>query len=77
MSEEKILVVDDDSNIVELLRLYLTKEGYTVVTANDGEEALEVFEREAPALVLLDVMMRRKANPNPCRNKRSGRTCYD
>ena len=39
MANEKILVVDDDTNICELLRLYLTKEGYQVTTANDGEEA--------------------------------------
>ena len=38
MANEKILVVDDDANICELLRLYLTKEGYQVTTAGDGEE---------------------------------------
>ena len=43
MANEKILVVDDDTNICELLRLYLTKEGYQVTTANDGEEGLEKF----------------------------------
>ena len=41
MANEKILVVDDDANICELLRLYLTKEGYQVTVANDGEEGLE------------------------------------
>ena len=45
MANEKILVVDDDTNICELLRLYLTKEGYQVTTANDGEEGLEKFNR--------------------------------
>ena len=43
MANEKILVVDDDANICELLRLYLTKEGYQVMVANDGEEGLEKF----------------------------------
>ena len=45
MANEKILVVDDDTNICELLRLYLTKEGYQVTTANDGEEGLEKFSQ--------------------------------
>ena len=45
MANEKILVVDDDANICELLRLYLTKEGYQVTVANDGEEGLEKVQR--------------------------------
>ena len=57
MANEKILVVDDDKNICELLRLYLEKEGYAVTQAYDGEAAFEAFEREKPNLVLLDVMM--------------------
>ena len=57
MANEKILVVDDDTNICELLRLYLTKEGYQVTTANDGEEGLEKFNQLKPDMVLLDVMM--------------------
>ncbi|MFR9067295.1 MAG: response regulator [Faecalibacterium prausnitzii] len=55
MANEKILVVDDDTNICELLRLYLTKEGYQVTTANDGEEGLEKFNQLKPDMVLLDV----------------------
>ena len=57
MSLEKIMVADDDKNICELLRLYLEKEQYTVVIANDGNEAIAKFNSEAPALILLDVMM--------------------
>ena len=57
MANEKILVVDDDTNICELLRLYLTKEGYQVTVANDGEEGLEKFNAVKPDMVLLDVMM--------------------
>ena len=52
MANEKILVVDDDQNICELLRLYLVKEGYSTIVANDGEAALAAFEKEKPALVL-------------------------
>ena len=57
MANEKILVVDDDTNICELLRLYLTKEGYQVTIANDGEEGLDKFNQVKPDMVLLDVMM--------------------
>ena len=57
MANEKILVVDDDVNICELLRLYLTKEGYQVTIANDGEEGLDKFNQVKPDMVLLDVMM--------------------
>ena len=57
MANEKILVVDDDTNICELLRLYLTKEGYQVTVANDGEEGLEKFNAVKPDMVLLDIML--------------------
>ncbi len=57
MSLEKIMVADDDQNICELLRLYLEKEQYTVVSANDGNEAIAKFNSENPALILLDIMM--------------------
>ena len=57
MSMEKIMVVDDDINICELLRLYLEKEQYTVVIANNGNEALSKYASESPELILLDVMM--------------------
>ena len=56
MSAGKIMVVDDDSNICELLRLYLEKEDFEVVLAYNGE-ALEMFDREKPELILLDIMM--------------------
>ena len=54
---DKILVADDDLNICELLRLYLEKEGFEVVMAHDGEEAVAKFESEKPSLILLDIMM--------------------
>lgn len=53
----KVLVVDDDENICDLLRLYLEKDGYTVRIANDGEQALKEFANFAPDLMLLDIMM--------------------
>ncbi len=52
-----VLLVEDDRNITELLQLYLEKEGYRVLTASDGRQGLEVFRKENPDLVLLDVMM--------------------
>ena len=58
MSAGKIMVVDDDSNICELLRLYLEKEDFEVVLAYNGAEALEMFDREKPELILLDIMIR-------------------
>ena len=70
MANEKILVVDDDANICELLRLYLTKEGYQVTTANDGEEGLEKFNQLKPDMVLLDVMMPRMDGLEVCRRIR-------
>ena len=57
MANEKILVVDDDVNICELLRLYLEKEGYTVSIVNDGESAVKSFGEIQPDLMLLDIML--------------------
>ena len=52
-----ILIADDERNILELCRLYLTKEGYTVETATDGQDALDRARRVKPDLVVLDIMM--------------------
>lgn len=70
MSAEKILVVDDDLNICELLRLYLEKEDYTVVIANDGASAVSTFNAENPALVLLDIMLPKLDGWQVCREIR-------
>lgn len=57
MSQDLILIVDDEQNIIELGRLYLENEGYQVEAAGDGLEALEKFERVQPALIVLDLML--------------------
>ncbi len=54
---KRILCIDDDSNICDLLNMYLTKEGYVVDTAGDGVKGLEVFRARTPDLILLDIMM--------------------
>ena len=55
--ERPILVVDDDAKIVRLVRTYLERDGFSVVTAADGPGALEAIERHQPALVVLDLML--------------------
>ena len=57
MSLGRVLVVDDDKNICELLRLYLEKEGYGVILAHDGEEAGVKFNALKPDIILLDIML--------------------
>lgn len=66
----KILVVDDDTNICDLLKMYLEKEGYEVKTANDGAEGITVFRMYEPDLVLLDIMMPKKDGWQVCREIR-------
>ncbi len=75
MEPIKILVADDDSNICELLRLYLGKEGFTPLVAANGEEALSLFENGKPDLVLLDVMMPRLDGWQVCRRIRKTSQC--
>jgi len=55
--QKTILIIEDDSNIRELLRLYLTQEGYKIETAQDGLEGLRAFKAREPDLILLDLMM--------------------
>ncbi len=57
VAKQKILIVDDDGNIADLIELYLTKEFYDTRIAQDGETALRLFESYAPDLVLLDLML--------------------
>ena len=56
-TKQKILIVDDDNNIAELISLYLTKECFYTKIVNDGEEALQAFEQYTPNLILLDLML--------------------
>ena len=66
-----ILVVDDDDNIRELLDIYLRKEGFTVVQAADGSQALSLAEKHKPALVLLDIMLPGKSGWQVCQELRA------
>lgn len=66
----KILVVDDDINICELLQLYLENEGYTVFVANNGQEAVDKFHAKEPDLVLLDIMLPKMDGWQVCREIR-------
>ena len=66
----RILVVDDEKNICELLTLYLVKEGHTAETATDGEEALRKFQTFGPDLILLDIMLPKKDGWQVCREIR-------
>ena len=70
MPNEKILVVDDDTNISELLRLYLEKEGYVVKIVNDGVSAINAFKQENPDLTLLDIMIPKLDGWQVCREIR-------
>ncbi|HEY5582585.1 MAG TPA: response regulator [Rhodoferax sp.] len=68
---QKILVADDEPNIVISLEYLLKREGYTVLIARDGQEALEAIAREKPDLVLLDVMMPKKTGFEVCQALRA------
>ncbi len=70
MSLEKILIVDDDTNICELLRLYIEKEGFTVIIANDGATAVKMFREQQPDLMLLDIMLPKLDGWQVCREIR-------
>ena len=66
----KILMIDDDSNICESVKLYLEHEGYDVKVANDGVQGVEAFKAYAPDIVLLDIMMPKKDGWQVCREIR-------
>lgn len=75
METGKILIVDDDQNICELLRLYAEKEGYTVSLAHDGRKAVECFEQESPDIILLDIMLPELDGWQVCREIRKKSQC--
>lgn len=66
----KVLIVDDDKNICDLLRLYLEKDGYSVILSHDGEEAVVKFNALKPDMVLLDIMLPGKDGWQVCREIR-------
>lgn len=70
MQKEKILVVDDDKNICDLLRMYLEKEGYAVVMAHNGIDAVNAFNASNPDLILLDIMLPQLDGWQVCREIR-------
>ncbi|NSW46366.1 MAG: response regulator transcription factor [Bacteroidales bacterium] len=72
MSEKiKILVVDDEPDIVEMLSYNLIREGYTVISAFDGEEAIEKAQKEKPQVILLDIMMPKIDGMQVCEHLRT------
>ena len=68
---QKILVADDEPNIVISLEYLLKREGYTVLVARDGQDALDTITREHPDLVVLDVMMPKKTGFEVCQEVRA------
>lgn len=70
-SKPKILIVDDEKNICELVRLYIEKEGFDAIIANDGQEAVAKFNKEKPDLILLDIMLPIKDGWQVCREIRA------
>ncbi len=70
MANKKVLIVDDDSNICELLRLYLEKDGFDTVIANDGEAAIVKYNLEEPDMILLDIMLPKLDGWQVCRTIR-------
>lgn len=67
----KILVVDDEQNIVNVVRAYLEKEGFYVITAMDGEKALEIYSNEIIHLIVLDLMLPKLSGEEVCRKIRT------
>lgn len=70
MPGETVLVVDDEASILDLMRLYLEREGFRVATARDGKQALELIARLRPALVILDLMLPEVDGFEVCRRAR-------
>jgi len=69
-NEMKILVIDDDVKICEVIKLYLEKEGFEVVIAHNGSDGINIFKHEMPDLVILDIMLPKKDGYEVCRELR-------
>lgn len=74
---KKILIADDEPNILISLEFLMKREGYEVLLARDGQEAMDAIARERPALVLLDVMMPIKSGFDVCCELRASETLRD
>ncbi len=70
MAKNKVLIVDDDANIVELIKINFESEGFDTVTASNGREAVEKFHSEAPSIVIMDIMMPEMDGWEACREIR-------
>lgn len=75
MQNKKILIVDDDKNICELLRIYIEKEGFDTFIAHDGKTALKIFSNESISLVILDIMLPEIDGWQVCRKIREKSKC--
>ena len=73
----KVLIADDEPNIVVSLEYLLKRAGYTVLVARDGQQAIDMVRRERPALVLLDVMMPGKSGHEVCAELRADESLRD
>ena len=73
----KILIADDEPNILVSLEYLMKREGYTVIVARDGAEAIAAVLQERPALVLLDVMMAKKSGFEVCQEVRANDAVRD
>lgn len=70
MTNNKVLIADDDAHIAELIKIYMDKEGFESVIASNGRQAVELFKSEAPTIVILDVMMPEMDGWQVCREIR-------
>lgn len=75
MMGKKILVVDDEKPIADILKFNLEKEGFEIVMAHDGDEAIEKANEEQPDMVLLDIMLPGKDGLEVCREIRKAQKC--
>ena len=67
MGNHRILIVDDEEDIVALLKMRLEAEGYEILVASDGQEALDIAKREIPDLIILDLMLPKIDGYKVCR----------
>jgi two-component system alkaline phosphatase synthesis response regulator PhoP len=77
MTQETILIADDEQNIVDLARMYLEKEGFRVKRAGDGARALDMIDRSPPSLLVLDLMLPEVDGWEVCKRVRASRTHGD